>query len=1071
MLKHYQSNRLEYLADLLGELTRIPLGDPLAAELIVVPHPGMGRWLSLRLAESAGICANIRFPLPAGFIWELLHQLLGLPPSEDRFSPGTMQWVLYDLLSTLPDEPQFQAVQGYLGGPGGAKCYELSRQLSRCFDQYLVYRPDWIRRWQRGDPAVDGDQWQSELWRCLNQRLGGRHWVDLQRLAIAALDRDATPGGLPERVSLFGVHTLSPGYLQLLERLARWTDVHVYRLNPCKLDWTGILDPSTTTLRELGADGEPQYWETGNPLLASWGGQGRDFYRALLATDGTPIDIFDESRGGSMLHQVQDDILNLRDGTAGPRRILAPDDTSIRVHSCHTPMREVEVLRDQLLDLLDQNPGWQADDILVMIPDLDQYAPYVEAVFGAAPVSQRIPFSIADRSVLAENPLIGAFLRMLEIPAGRYQSDELLALLEVPAIHRRFRIASGDLPVIRRWIRECGIRWGRDGAHKRDLGMPEEALNSWQSGLDRMLLGYALPGGEERLFQGILPYDEIEGSGAQVLGGLSAFIQALFELTELLGGHHPMADWGRRLGILLGRFFDPMPEDAVALQQLRGVISELVANVDRAALRASVDLEIVRRHLSLALDATPAGGGFLGSGVTFCALTPMRSLPFEVICLLGMNNGSFPRDPHPPGFDLMAGNYRPGDRPRRIDDRYLFLETLISARSCLYISFTGQDVRDNTSLPPSVFVSELIDYLGNGFVTESGSWPQDRYPVNHPLQPFGPRYFQPGSDLFSYASEMLPAARASLSPAVPDQNLLTQPLPSPSDEWRQLELDQLVYFFSNPTRYLLKTRLGMEIDRAGDVLETRDPFEFGWFQRESLGKRLLEAELPMPGLGAHDIFSIERAAGRLPHGQVGRQRFRELFRQAREMGPMIRQSIPKASLEKLPVDVSLGEFRLTGTLLMGEKGIWGFSFQSLPDSRLIGLWIRHLVLNLVVADDRMAQTTWVENGRQWRLPPLPSAQALLNDLLVLYWNGLHEPLHFFPRSSAEYARCLHQGRDADGCLAKARAVWFGGYSIGSEYGNDPYYRLAFPRGEVLDVAFQTLSRRVFEPLLNVSEED
>ena len=1064
MLKLYQSNRMEYLADLLIEITRPPPADPFAVETVIVQHPEMGRWLSLQRAERTGICANFQFPLPAGFIWDLFGRLIPGLPEQDRYAPSVMQWSLFSLLGKTADERLFQPVNQYLNSAGEQGAFELAARLALCFDQYLVYRPDWIRAWENGRSAIDNDAWQAELWRRLRRTLNADHWVDLQLRLERALDRKgARPDLLPERISLFGIPAMSNGYLSLLQQLSGWMDIHLFLLNPCEKHWSGIVDPAERSGRELAGDSAALYLETGNPLLASLGRQGRDFLVTLLELNPATIDLFGESEGATLLEQLQQDILTLNDGTQSARRMLDDDDDSIRFHSCHGPMREVEVLRDQLLDLFERHPDLQPDQVLVMTPDMDQYAPYFETVFGAAVGAGHIPFAIADRSDALESPLTAAFLRLLEIPGGRYESSELLSLLEVPAIRRRFSIGEGDLAMIQRWVGQSGIRWGRDAGSRRDRGLPETDQNSWRAGLDRMLLGFALPGEEERLFKGVLPYDQIEGADSAVLSGLSAFISAVFDLQQQLAGQHPPALWGSRLTTLIARFFQPEGDDEPQLQRVRDLVADLQENARLGGCHEPVSIELMQRQLTLQLQSGTGSGGFLGGGVTFCALTPMRSLPFQVVCLLGMNDGLFPASRQPPEFDLMARHFRLGDRHRRIEDRYLFLETLLSARRCLYISYSGQDIRDNGTLPPSVFISELLDYLDQSFEFHNGDSLHSRYPVRHQLQPFHTRYFEPRGALFSYDTGMAAAARTLQQPSKRPGHLLQSPLSPPGEEWRQVELQRLISFYANPVRYLLRERLGLLLEYQEKPLETRDPFVLDYFEQDRLGSRLIKTELESGS--AEQQLLLESAAGRLPHGQAGEQLFQRLQQRAAVLAVKLEEYEKIDEIELVKVDFEHNGLRLIGEIeAAAPNAVSGYSYQPLPATRLLGRWITHLALNVSAGEESAPETRWLSSSELIRLPPVDDAALLLGELLDLYWEGLSSPLHLFPKSSREYAGHRLKDKDPDYCLDKARVKWHGGYYSAGEFSN-PYYQLAFPQGDALDDDFQRCSEQVFTPLL------
>ena len=1062
MLRLYQSNRLEQLSDRLAEVVSVPQADPFAPEMVVVQHQGMGRWLSLQLADALGICANVRFPLPAGFIWEMLEGLLREVPEKNHFSPQALPWAVYQQLDTLRGEAGFGAVRAYFDSNGEVERFQLAQQVAACLDQYLVYRPDWISEWEQGRQAVEGDHWQAELWRSISARCGGEHWVILQkRLFDKARNGGLDGEALPSRISLFGVSSLSPGYLALIGLLSELTDIHLFLLNPCQQHWGETVAESERIRQELEADGEDLYLDVGNPLLGSLGQQGRDFFNLIQEMDPGSEELFAEPSERSLLHRLQTDILNLHGPEEYQQGLLESDDNSVRVHACHSPMREVEVLRDQLLDLFEQNPELNPSDVLVMTPDMDTYAPYVESVFSESEGGARIPFSVADRSAVSELPVLEAFLRLLEMPAGRYDVNSMLALLEVPAISRRFDLADGDLPMITQWLEQSAVRWGKDGSTRKALGLPETDQNSWQSGLDRMLLGYAMPP-EQMLFEDILPFDGIEGSSAAILGGLKAFADSVFQLESLLQGARSLESWAECINGLLGRFFLVSEEEESQLQAIRNVLGSMAENARTAEYSGKVSIELISRLLTEHFEMSSGHAPFLGGGVTFCALTPMRSLPFDVVCIIGMNDGQFPRDRRPPGFDLMSGRFRTGDRSRRADDRYLFLESLISARRFLHLSYIGQDIRDNSPIPPSVLVSELLDYIDQTQVTGEDDAPSKALLVHHPLQPFSRRYFTPESGLFSY-SEMMCRAAAAVPQATAAQRLVPEPLPEPEEEWRRVELAELLYFYANPARYLARNRLGILLQTEESELETRDPFELGYFQRSDIMNNLVERTLN--GEPVEQLLRLKQAGGELPHGVFGERMYAALEGKSERFASRLEASFVEEERDALELDFTHQGVRLMGKLQdVGASGRFGYSVEKLPDSRLLQLWVQHLALNLAADSSTIAQTRWLDGDGLIHFAPLDNAHELMGQLLSLYWQGLSMPLHLFPKSSRRYAERLQAGKEPGQCLAAARLRWCGEYESFPEF-SDPYYQLAFPDGDALDETFEQLSEQVFGTLL------
>ncbi|MCB1759354.1 MAG: exodeoxyribonuclease V subunit gamma [Gammaproteobacteria bacterium] len=1057
MLKLYQGNRLEYLADLLVALHRQQPPAPMEAEIVVVPHAGMARWLSLHIADVSGICANYRFPLPAGFLWETLNRLITELPAEDPYAPGVMQWTLFGLLGEVGDDARFKPVSAYLTGSGDGGRFDLAGQIAHCFDQYLVYRPDWIRAWEAGREAIAGDAWQAELWRRLRRRIRVPHWVDLERRLQRVLrDGKALPP-LPRRISLFALPALSSGYLSILRQLAGRMDVDLFLLNPCREYWSGTLDPAERIGRELETPSQAHYLDTGNPLLASLGRGGRDLLAQLIDLDLPTIDLFDAPRQSGLLPQLQRDILELRDGTAEAARVVASDDLSFQLHSCHGPMREVEVLHDRLLQLFEREPELEPHQVVVMTPELVRYAPYIDAVFGAA-AEHPLPFSIVGEEVDAAGDEIAALLRLLQMPDGRCDNDEVLALLETAAIRRRFDIGEEDLGVLRRWIEEAGIRWGEDGASRAALGLPANGGNSWRAGMERMLLGYALPGDGDHCFADLLPYAQSAEASAGLLGSLAEFVHVLFDCLDRLRGSHTPVEWCGRLLQLLSRMFDSEGDASRQPQRIRGGIDELRRRAELAGYSEPVPLELVRRELSRILQSGGSAGGMLGGGITFCGLAPARALPFDVVCLLGMNDGCFPAGVAQPGFDLMANNFRLGDRPRRVDDRYLFLQSLLAARHNLYISYTGQDLRDNSPLPPSVLVTELLDYLQHAFRYSDGTAIDARWPLRHPLQPFSAAYFQGSGALFSYRQQMAAAARANLQPGHAARPLLPRPLPPPEPEWRVVALPALKAFYFNPTRYLLRERLGLRLEREQPPLEPRDPFEIDYFERERLGRRMIELELSDGSTSA--LQAVERAAGRLPHGSAGEAQFSELAQRAAGAAATLLRAGLALQREPEPIDLHIGAFRIRGQMLRpGPNGLNSVSFNPLPAGAQLALWIDHLLAQLTAAGSDGVRSRWLAAGELVQLQPVADAGARLELLLERYWQGLSAPLHLFPKSSLEYARLRRAGRDEEASLASAWGCWAGGFMRRAEWDN-PYTRLAFPDGNALDEAFMQLSEEL-----------
>ncbi len=1046
MLKLYQSNHLEQLTDQLAALLPHSNASVFEVERIVVPHLGMQRWLTLQLAERLGICANVEFPLPARLIWDLFRAADVDVPEQSSFTPDILRWRILALLPQFQSDARFAPINTYLQHAGELDQYQLAGRIAETFDQYLVYRPDWLTAWEANRSTIKDDEWQAELWRQLTTTDAGPHWIHLlthfeQQLANNQL------ADLPDRLILFGISSLSPTFLQLLNQLAQQIDIHLFLLNPCQCYWTEIVSQPEEARQQAASNESELYLEVGNPILASLGRQGRDFFASIFELDPGSETQFIKPSSESQLASLQHDILNLE--TENHQEV----DGSIRIHSCHSPMREVEVLRDQLLDIFQQNPDLTPEDVLVMSPDIDSYAPAIEALFSAPEQAPYLPYTIIGRQILQTNTAARFFFALLQTAQGRMSASEVVALLEFAPLRHRFDITDEALPRITQWIEQSAIRWGRNAQSLGQLGLPERGENSWQAGLQRLLLGYAMGGEKPLLIDNIHPAGDVEGSEAATLGGVCELLQHLFNLSDQLKRSQSIKAWCDMLRHQLDRFFKP-DEQHDELASLRSALERTEQQAEAAKFEQPVGIKLLTAHLKAVVEA--GGSNRIGGrGIIFGSATALRTLPAAVICMIGMNDGSFPQEQHPLGFNLMARWPRLGDRSRRADDRYLFLENLLSARRYLYISYTGQDQRDNKPLPPSELVNELLDYLG-----------RDGLLMQHPLQPFNHDYFSSTSPLFSYSQQMCEAGKIKFITEREISPFFSAPLPEPEVQWQQVSLKQLHSFFSGPARYLLQQHLGIRLDEGDGLLQSSEPFELDYLLSISLKERLLTSN------DRQLSYEMEAASGHLPQGEPGQAIFDGHWLEVEHFKQRMDQLALPFNAEPLLVEVDLtfDNLRLNGQLNgVTQQGILQAVPHPLWANQHLTFWLNHLILNSVKPTGIEHVSRCLDSDKFYQLKPIDDAADHLKNLLQHYWQGLISPLPLLPKSSLAYAEAIAQEKSEEQALSKAREKWLGGFSSSGEC-EKPYFRLAFRGQEPLDKQFQTLSEQIFLPYLLHREE-
>jgi exodeoxyribonuclease V gamma subunit len=1071
----FTCNRMELLVERLAALVREPLDSPLAPEIVVVQSRGMERWVSMELARLNGISGNVRFPFPNAFLeatFQAVSPGLTLPAA---FAPEVLTFRIMGIIAEHSDRPEFKPLEHFLAeDPRGVKRFELSRKIADLFDQYLVFRPEMIERWEAGQlQASEHHRWQALIWRELARRTPGLHRVDQRRRLVEAIRSGHGLGALPRRVALFGVSYLPRFHLEIFAELSRVVDVHVFCMNPCREFWADIVSERTIhKVQKRMGDLEPVehrlHLERGNRLLASLGTLGRNFLDVLAEFSGVQTEEFVEPAGNTLLSRLQSDILNLRD--AQTHAGLSTDD-SIRIHACHSPMREVEVLQDQLLAMFDADPQLRPSDIIVMTPDIEAYAPFISAVFGAQGASRhRIPFGIADRGPHRESSWLRTFFYLLDLRDSRFGAGEVLRLLEAPAVLKRFKLEDADLPRLEQWIRAARICWGEDETTHWSLGLPAHSRNTWRAGIERLLLGYALPSQGTEVFHGIRGYNAIEGSDARVIGPFLDFLDQLFAFSARLRRPRRLDGWRDDIREMISAFFPDDDGEQSDLQRIRRMLDEMAGLGSSAGFTAEVPIDVVRLFLSERLEAEGAGRGFMAGGVTFCSMLPMRTIPFKVVCLMGMNHDAYPRESRQLTFDLIAHAPRPGDRSRRLDDKYLFLESLLSARHRLYISYVGQSIQDNSPVPPSVVVSELIDALQTGY-----GLPLDhadgRLLTRHRLQAFSADYFLERSGLFSYSVEDMQACAAagaatSAQPFVPGSVPLTT---EEAEAWSRLDLGKLALFFGNPAKFLIRSRLGVRLEPPEALVSDSEPFSLEGLERFKMGSCLLDQRLK--GFSPQDVFLALHADGRLPHGTMGEVEFRAIWAEVDRFACRLEVLRPAASPATIDARWDIAGFSLAARITgLSDNGCLSYRFGKLRAKDHLELWLRHLAFCLDAPGKGECDSVLVCTDRTLRLKRTPDSLAVFEDLLGIYRQGLERPLCFFPKSSLEYARTLRTTSSQSRALESARNIWDGNESHAGESA-DPYYRRCFETRYPLGEEFRELSRRIFDPLLDCASAE
>lgn len=1045
-MRIYRSNRAERLIDALAVVLRQPLADPLAAEHVIVQSRGMERWLSMQLSQRLGIAANLSFPFPRHLIDRAFDAVLGEAPEQAApFGREALVWSVAAILGERLEEPAFAEARDYIAGDDtGVMRLQLARRLAQAIDDYAVYRPELLIGWERGDEPGD---MQAELFRALVARYGPHYQAARAQRFLAALrERRGPLEGLPERVCLFGIASLPPLYVQVLSALSEHIAVHFF-----------VLTPSESFLGEARKHRDGTYG--GHPLLAALGKLSRDFQTVLEdnARIEQDVELFEEPGDDTLLHTLQSDMLALRDrGAEGelPRALLQASDRSISIHACHSPMRELEVLHDQLCHLL-ENEALEPHDIVVMAPDIEAYAPVIEAVFAHAPAGEGgarpfIPHSVAHRGLKPESAAFDALQAALDILAQRVTASAVLDLLSREPVYLRRGLVPEDLETLRSWVEQAGIHWGIDERDRGDAGQPPLVEGTFRFGLERMLLGYALEGRGRMLFEGRLPLDVVQGTRAALAGAFAELCEALFAERAAVRARHTVEEWGALFERLLVQLVGDRDEHAAERTAIRAAFADLIAQAQAASFTEPIALRAILPALEGALEARTAARGYLSRGVTFCQLVPMRSVPFKVVCLVGMGDDRFPSRRPVYGFDRMQREPRAGDRIARDDDRHVFLEALLGAREHFVVTYVGRSAHDDREQPAAVVVTDLLDAVARGFAlpgprlldARSQLDPRraiaERLVVRHRLHPFSPHYFGRGGDprLFSYAASYALGARAighaeretgiRVDPAFVSKALQRAPL----DE---LRLDDLIRWITRPARTLLSS-LGVSVEHDVVVIAEREPTQLGgleaWDLRDELSRMLLEE----PELSDGALIERMRARGITPLGANGTLDVSEMIAPMRALVAAAEEYRRGERLPPEPVDLMVGGVRLVGAL----RALWPLAQLDVSVSKEgkafeLKHFVRHVVLSVLRAQGPgkrhlPAQSAVVARRDSGatpyviELPELDNPFAVLQDYVAFAVEARRGNFAFEYATAYAYAQKLVETGDAAAALDRARVA-------------------------------------------------
>lgn len=1080
----HRSESADVLSDVLADILAVPVADPFIGEIVAVHSRGVERWLAHRLSarlgvapnRTDGVCANLRFPFPGRLVQSALAAATGVDPATDPWRPERLAWSLLDVVEANLGEGWLYVLAGHLGAgddadPKRDRRFSVVRHVAELYDHYAVHRPSMIEAWVAGDD-LDGEgaalpddaRWQAELWRRLRHAVAVPSPAERAVAGCAALANDPTLVYLPDRFFLFGLTRLPGSYLDILRALAVHRDVHLLALHPSPAGWRTV-----------------DHNDLRNPLLRAWGRDSHEMQlilnRQLAGTPGA-VNVHHEvadSELPTLLHLLQAAIrADTPPAQDGYRPLLGANDASVQIHACHGRSRQAEVVRDAITHIFATDPTLEPRDVVVMCPNIDEFAPLLRGVFDDEAASERaIPYRLADRSLRLTNPVLDAVAELIALVDARLTASQVLAFAALQPVRERFGLDDSDLGRMADWIDATGTRWGLDGNHRTPYDLASVETGTWDAGMQRILLGIAMSEDDQRLVGGVLPLDDVDSSDIDLAGRFAELVARLGDAVRNLAEPRSLAAWASAIDIAADQLFDTRAIDAWQRTQLDRLLSEVREESGRS-VGPPLRLAEIRDLLGDRLRGQPTRADFRTGDLTMCTLVPMRSVPHRVVCLVGLDDGVFPRGGAPDGDDLLARVRHIGDHERRYEDRQLLLDAVLAAGDTLVITYAGRDARTNEVLPPAVPINELLDVIDETVRTADGEHARNAIVRHHPLQPSDRRCFVPGAlgtvDPWGYDVQMLAGAEAAGGLRRSARPFLDQPL-TPTRK-SIVEVDDLVKFTQHPVRAFLRQRLGIsqrtEENRRADAM----PIELDALASWGIGDRLLMALLS--GAHADDVCAAELARGRLPPGELGRRALANARSAAEAIATVARGVVdgPRTSIE---VDVALADGRhVVGTVsdVIGST-IRRAVFSKLGPKPRLQAWVHLLAATAAHPDRSFTSVTIGRNGRAattFGLPALAhdNAIAYLSDLVALRDDGLCQPLTLYCETSYRYVTAERAGSTDP--LAAADKFWTTNFSFPKEDQDTEHLLVLGGQRSLQDVTadgqFGLLSHRLWDPILD-----
>ena len=1046
--------------------------DPFKKEKIIVQSAGMAKWLQLKIAQAKDVCFNIDFIFPNNFIEEIFE--LSSIIKNDLSANLNSDTMLFQILKYIPEfaenDNDFITIKNYLNSrqESGLKLYNLSAKIAYIFDQYIIYRPEWIKNWKLGKFNTDNifdEKWQSKLFLKITENYKTK--ADYYYEFIEKTDLNNIKN-LPDRICVFGISSLPEYYVKILEKLSQKCEVNIFFLNPTTEFWGDLIKEKQKNIKEnksmkAGIDPELLHFETGNELLAFLGKTGQDFFNLLNDTQYS--EWIDEDynneiyKNNTLLDKIKNSIYFLE---KDKNNIIDEENLSIQIHACHSKVRELEVLKNILLKIISENSDINPENIVVMAPDIEEYSPYIHGIFGSDRKSEFfLNYSVSDVTLNNQSQVISLFNFMLDFVSSRFKVNDFFKIISDEVILDNFGLSLNSVEYIKKWLYETKICWGIDKEHRNKNVEFQYDEFSFDRGFDSMMAGFAMTA-EDSSYNGLYTYDEIEGQNGRLLGIITEIYSKLKQMNSYSEKKFSIIEWVEKTLNCFNFMFIKTENHEKEKNYVQVFLNNILNNEKIKEFNEEISYNVFKQFVSDRLGVEKIERGFLSGGITFSSMLPMRSVPFKVVCLIGMNNQSFPRNDNKLKFDLMGIKYKPGDRSLRESDKYLFLESILSAEKYLIITYEGINFKDNTRKVPSITVTMLIEYIKSNYCLKDNHEIEKKLVFHHKMQPFNSEYFLKSSAYYSYSDfdyQIAEKLAGKTSKKQEAKNIKKNLLLS-SDKEDELQkdffMDEIIRFFKSPSKYFVNNTLGMYISEYDTNLSDDECFNLE--KKSYIIKKIVDEHIQNNSVLVNNFFNRDLYF-MLPPGGFGKLEIKDLLLKTEKL----MSKINKITHGVLPVtkefEVINREFNVKIRIenFVPDVGqILYYPAERLYNNNLLEIWLRHVFLGLVgLKQQKQLKTYYINLNEIYVFEPLKNVSEIIENLVEIYRENKKGEFVFFPNSSVEFYKTymeklekFDEEKAVEEGIKEAFKKWNGNYKLTGEKEFD-YNKFIFKEQDIV----------------------